>query len=282
MQLRQSMPAKENWKMERNNHTVLIAKTLSDIFYHLKTVSALQVLGGGTRVDSYNEKAVSLRSIAELKTIEKHERYIDFGAAVTISQMLEMGRTNMPSILYDALASIGTRPIRNLATLGGNICAAGQKLTLYAPLLALDARLELRNQAETKYIPFSKFNGVPEDFVLTQVRVPVDDWEVAIFRRIGLLNRISPFSASFAFLVDTQKNIIANIKIAFAGSVAFRSHELENKIIGSRLPLKNEFIASLVQEAERMYKQQFDKENPEPVLKMQFLSLLQYSLGQLT
>jgi len=268
--------------MERNNHTVLIAKTLSDIFYHLKTVSALQVLGGGTRVDSYNEKAVSLRSIAELKTIEKHERYIDFGAAVTISQMLEMGRTNMPSILYDALASIGTRPIRNLATLGGNICAAGQKLTLYAPLLALDARLELRNQAETKYIPFSKFNGVPEDFVLTQVRVPVDDWEVAIFRRIGLLNRISPFSASFAFLVDTQKNIIANIKIAFAGSVAFRSHELENKIIGSRLPLKNEFIASLVQEAERMYKQQFDKENPEPVLKMQFLSLLQYSLGQLT
>ena len=268
--------------MEKNNHTVLIAKTFQDIGYHLNSVHALQVLGGGTWVDSYGEKAVSLRSIEELKTIEKHERYIDFGAAVTIAQMLEMGRTNMPTILYDALSSIGTRSVRNLATLGGNICAKGQKLTLYAPLLALDARLELRNQNDTKNIPFSKFSGVPDGYVLTQVRVPVDDWEVTIFRRVGPLNRISPLSASFAFLVDTQKNIIANIKIAFAGIIVFRSHELENKIIGSRLPLGNKFIDSLVQEAERMYSQQFAAENAEPVLKAQFLSLLQYSLGQLT
>jgi len=278
--------------MSKNNQTVFIAKTLSDVFYHVNSVSGLQILGGCTYEDTIEEKSLTVRNIPELASFEKRERYIDFGPAVTLSEMLSIGRNKMPAILYDALLTIATPSVRNLATLGGNICGGTysaqnsgqgtQKLTLFVPLLALDARLELRNQNETRYVPFSKFNGVPTGFVLTKIRVPVDEWEIAIYRRVGPSNIISPLSAGFAFLADTQKNILTNIRIAFAGPIVFRSQELENKVIGTRLPLSERTIQMLVDESDTLYDETVDSKNTKPILKAQFLNLLRYSLEQLT
>lgn len=292
--------------MTKNNRKMLIANSLDDIFSHIKNVRSLQILGAGTHVTEYDEYAVSVRSIKKLKQIEKHEKYIDFGSAVTLSEMLSMGKANMPPVLYDALQTIGTQPLRNLGTLGGNICAKGQKLTLYTPLLALDARLTFEkkqnksetekklskhfslktNGGETINILLSKFKEVPKDSVLTKIHVPFDDWEVSIFKRVGPAYCITPLSAGFAFLVDTQKKSIANIKIAFAGATVFRSHEFENKLIGSHLPLDEKFIHWLIEEASRIYdedsKNYLDSINSKPILKQQFLNLLRYSLEQLT
>lgn len=263
------------------NSTVLIAKSLQDIFYHLKSVSDLQVLGAGSAGEPIAEKSVTLRHIPELSGIEKKERYLEFGSAVTVAQMLSLGKTNIPPVLYEALESIGNHAIRNHATLGGNICARGPRHTLWSPLMALDARLEFRNSGETKIIPFTQFSEVPPDFILTKIRVPTDEWEVSIFRRVGPTRAITPFSSAFSFLVDTQKDIVANIRIAFTGPVVFHSRYLENKIIGSRLPLSDKFIESLVQEAEQIYDAEFADVEVKPVLKMQFLALLRYSFEQL-
>jgi CO/xanthine dehydrogenase FAD-binding subunit len=269
--------------MVKTNQTVLIAKTLSDVFYHVNSVSGLQIVGGCTYVDSIEEKSLTVRAIPELSSFEKRERYIDFGPSVTLSQMISIGRNKMPAVLYDALTTIATPAVRNLATLGGNICGSkDQKLSLYAPLLALEARLELRSQNETRYVPFSKFEGVPRGFVLTKIRVPVDEWEIAIFRRVGPSNQISPLSAGFIFLADTQKDILTNIRIAFAGGIVFRSQELENKLIGTRLPLSVRIIETLVDEANTLYDEAVVEKVHKPILKAQFLNLLRYSLEQLT
>ncbi len=166
--------------------------------------------------------------------------------------------------------------------MGGNICAEGQKHTLYATLLALDARLELRSKDETRYVPFSKFSKIPQGFVLTKIRIPFDDWTVSIFKRVGPSNLITPLSASFAFLSEMQKDIISNIKIAFAGTIVFRSHELENKLIGTRLPLSSKTIDSLIQESEAEFVKQTKGQSYEPFLKAQFLNLLRYSFEQLS
>ena len=268
--------------MANSGHTFFSAKNLSDVFSNIRNNNNLQILGGCTRVSSYSERCMSIRSIPELRTIDRRERFIDFGPAATLSEIMNIGRTHMSSVFYDALDTIATPQVRNLATLGGNICAPGQRLTLWAPLLALDARLELKSQNSTKYIPFSKFNGIPDKFVLTKVRVPFDDWHVAIFQRVGPSSKITAQSASFVFLVDTQKDMIANIKIAFAGIPVFRSHELENKIIGSRMPLSNKLITALVAEAAEIFTKLNAGITVELLLRTQFLNLLRYSLENLT
>ncbi len=268
--------------MEENSGSFLLAKNLSDLFYHIKTVNKLQIVGACTQLTNPHSKAVSTRNIPELKNIDKRERYIDFGPAVTLSQISAMGRTNMPTVLYDAVTSTATGPVRNIATLAGNICRTGEKGSLYAPLLALDARLEIKNQTSTKYIPFIKFTQIPEAFVLTKIRVPVNDWEISTFKQVGPENRFSPLSASFVFLVDTENDLIVNMKIAFAGVPVFRSRELENKLIGSKLPLSERAIADFLIAADDLSQAEFEQSGAAPILKAQFLQLLDNKLQLLS
>ncbi len=268
--------------MEENKGSFLIAKNLSDILYHIKTVSNLKIVGACTQIEDLRCKAVSTRNIQELKNIDKRERYIDFGPAVTLDQMSAMGRSNIPPVLYDAIQSTATGPIRNIATLAGNICREGQKGTLFAPLLALDARLEIKNPISTKYIPFTKFTQIPPAFVLSKIRVPINDWEISIFTRLGPEGKPSPLNASFVFLVDTENDLIVNMKIAFTGPLVFHSRELENKLIGSKLPLPDKVLSDFLETAENLSKEEFEESGTAPILKEQFLSLLDYHLQLLS
>ena len=242
----------------------------------------VQLLGGCTQTDEYHDKVISIRNINELKAIDKRERYIDIGPAATLSEIYSMGRANIPPVLYDAIGSISTEQVRNIATLAGNICANGQKQTLFAPLLALDARIEIKSAGLTKYIPFTKFTKIPESFVITKIRIPLNDWEVSVFRRTGPVGRISEQSASFVFLLDSENDLIVNLKIAFAGVPVFRSRELENKLIGARLPLSEKTIETFLESAKKLSEPVFTESHADPILKNQFLNLLNYELELLT
>lgn len=276
--------------------TVFIANNLSDVFYHLNNVANLQIIGGATQVEELAEESLSIRNVPELKNIEKHETYIDFGPAVSLSQMLELEHNYLPKVLKDAIKSIGFYSVRNMATLGGNICAKGYKHTLWAPLLALNAYLEFKReknpkqtnnlnkfikQKDTKLIPFDSFTEIPPKYVLTNIRVSLQDWDVSIFKRLGPSNKITNLSASFVFLVNTQKNIITNFKLVFSGPIVFHSRELENRLISAKLPLAKDVVVKFVEDAERIYDEQFSADFVSPLLKLEFLNLLRNSLEEL-
>lgn len=277
------MQEKEEDQMQKNK-TVLISKKLADVLFHFKNTDDVQILSGctGTDIETLKDKSISIRAIPELMTIDRHERYIEYGSAVTISKIISTGTGRLPEFLLEAMKTIGTEQIRNIATIGGNICAKGIKHTLWAPLLALNARLEIKDATDTKIVQFNKFDGVPEKSILTKIRIPLEEWDVQVFRRIGPTNKLSPLSASFTFLVETQRGMIANIRVVFAGNTVFYSPEFENKIIGTRLPLSEKMIDSLIEEAKVVYKTEKTFENEDPIIKAQFLNLLRNSFEQLT
>ena len=161
------------------------------------------------------------------------------------------------------------------------MCAKKQKHTLWAPLLALNSLVEIKTPTETKMIPISKFDVNQEKFILTKIRVPLNEFEVEQFRKIGPSKSISPLSASYVFLVDTQRDIIANIKIVYAGKVVFHSPELENKIVGSRLPLSEKLLDTLIEDAKEIFKKKEAQTGTPKILRSQFLNLLRNSLEQL-
>lgn len=264
--------------------TFFYAKNLADVFYQLKTISDLTITGGCTSFvgKSLPEKTLSVRDIPELKTINKHERYIAFGAAVTLSEIEELGEANLPPCVYTAITTIANPSVRNIATIGGNICTKGFFNTLYAPLLALDARLEFQNDTDTTSQSISRFERIPDGTLLSKIRVPTEEWEVAVFRRLGPPNSLNELSASFVFLANSQKNQISDLRIAFAGSFKFRDTNLENKLIGAHLPLSQTAISNFLLEAEEAFNKATESERIEPILKKQFWNLVKYSLEQLT
>ncbi|MCR5723712.1 MAG: FAD binding domain-containing protein [Treponema sp.] len=263
--------------------TIFYANTLEDVFYQLKTVNGLHITGGCSTLEPLPEKMLSIRGIIALEEIEKHERFIEFGSAVTLSRIAELKDTRLPSVLYEAVSTVANRHVRNLATIGGNICAQGIKHTLYAPLLALDARLEFqRDTTSTNFIPFSKFTRVSDGWLLSKIRVPVEEWDVAVFRRLGPSHIITETSASFAFLANSQNGMLAALRIAFAGLFTFRSPELENRLIGAHLPLSSGSVKDLINEAAKQFDAAVEGISYNPILRSQFLNLLKYSLEQLT
>ena len=152
--------------MTSKNSKIFYAKNLSDLFYQLKTIAGLQIVGACTGIKKMPEKAISTTLIKDFKTIHKHERFIEFGSGTCLSDILELGERNLPKILMEAIESVANPFVRNIATLAGNILNREEKQTLFAPMLALDAYLELKSPSETKFLPLLNFSEIPEGFAV--------------------------------------------------------------------------------------------------------------------
>lgn len=262
--------------------TILYAKNLQELIKILNNNPGTRIVGGCTRIESIPNKFISTYGIKDLSHIDRHERYIDVGPGATLSDLLNLGQNHLPPILYEALNCIATPSIRNIATIGGNICSENHKLTLFAPLMALDAKLEFRNLTETIVENIRNFKNVPEGYILSNIRIPLVDAELSIFRRIGPEHTINEQSASFAFLADTEKNSILQVHLAFAGPFTFHSKDFENAMIGKKLPLSQKEVKQI----EELVAEEFEKAAKDQmisdVVRQQFFNLARYSFEQLT
>lgn len=275
--------------MNKKSGTVLYAQNLEEALYHLEANSEVRVYGSGTGSFSGRGTMLFTRNIEELKTLDRRERYIDIGSAVSLADIHFIGSRRLPAVFYEALQSISSPFIRNIATIGGNICMK-RPGTLFAPLLALDAQLEFKTRRDIITLPVSKFSAVIEKSLLTKIRLPIDEWDAQFFYRLRPEHLLRETSAGFAFLATTPKNIISEIRIAFSGRSSFRCWELENHLSGMKLPLSPKLIAQAIETASQIYDRRTfgerasdmrEEEKDGDVLRRQFLNLLADCLDQI-
>ena len=130
----------------------------------------------------------------------------------------------------------------------------------YASLMALDTRLEFKNQNDTINENIRNFKDIPAGYILTNIRIPIVDADISIFRRIGPEHSITEQSASFAFMANTEKSSLINVRLAFSGPFTFQSKDLENSLIGRRLPLTQKDISQIMEMvSDEFYKASLDK-----------------------
>ncbi len=253
--------------MLNKNTTVFHANNVAEVQMILKNVSGISVVAGCTEIARRQSgyalnlpaNILSVARIPELSTVNKTERYLEFGSSVTLASLLQLGRKNLPDMLHECVLGIANPAIRSIATIGGNIAAKGRRLSAFAPLLALDAKLEIRTPLEATWIPMLRYfsntgrehTKTPE--FISKIRVPTQEWDISIYRRIGRANMVTDTTSSFAFLVKAQKNVLADIRIAWAGKFFFRQREFENLMIGRTLPLSERDMVNLMDKAELFF-----------------------------
>ena len=66
------------------------------------------------------EEIIDLSSIEELKTVTKNDIEIIFGAGLSLEEVKRISKNELPA-LYETLKVFGSKQIRSVATLGGNI-----------------------------------------------------------------------------------------------------------------------------------------------------------------
>lgn len=149
-------------------------KTLDDVFSLLDQYGggALPIAGGTDLIVMLKKRAlapdvlVSLKGITELSRIE-YGRSVMIGSTVThrsIERSTEIRKRF--SALGDAEDVLGSVQIRNVGTIGGNICSAVPSADTAPPLLVLDAMVRARSRRGEREIPLETFFTEPGKTVL--------------------------------------------------------------------------------------------------------------------
>ncbi len=132
--------------------------TVAAAVSHLKTPDSL-VLAGGTGVtlsrDPNVRTVIDLSELKELKSIELSDERIRLGAMVTMTQLRRA--SGLPSALVAAARAIGSTPLRNVITVGGELARGVYWNDLPVALLAMGAVVELTSESGVEKIPIAAF-----------------------------------------------------------------------------------------------------------------------------
>ena len=145
-----------------------------------------RVLAGGTDLlvsmkkrEVVPEHLISLKGIAELKGIHDEKEGMRIGALVTLGE-IELSKMIQDKfrVLWDAAQVMASRQIRNLGTIGGNLCSAAPSADTAPPLIVLDASVEMIGPNGKRKVLVEKFFKGPGESVLkpgeilTQIMIP--------------------------------------------------------------------------------------------------------------
>ena len=102
---------------------------------------------------------VSLENLQELRGVQRTtEGRLSVGAMATCASLMTSREIKETApILAQAAGKVGSTPIRNLGTIGGNISHNELGADLPPPLLALDAEVECRSPKRTRRIALGDF-----------------------------------------------------------------------------------------------------------------------------
>jgi carbon-monoxide dehydrogenase medium subunit len=125
-----------------------------------------RVLAGGTDLLPQMKNGVvkprvvvDLSRVARLRTLNAaNGGGLRLGAAVTAREVeLHAGMRARYTAIAESGALVGSVQVRNLATVGGNLCNAAPSADMAPPLLALDAEAVIAGKAGERRVPLSTF-----------------------------------------------------------------------------------------------------------------------------
>ena len=204
---------------------------------------------------------VDLSRVASLNSIAEDDNGVRLGCGVTFAQILEWRPGGVVETLMQPMAAAFAGPlIRNLATVGGNICDASPAADVSPPLLALDARVKLESAGDASRLLTLEefFQGVRQtalraDELLTIIEIPQpDSSDQAFYYKLGKRKADAIAVVSVAITLRRESDQVQHIRIALGAvaPVAMRAHAAEAKLLGHELSVSNIAVAATAAAAE--------------------------------
>jgi CO/xanthine dehydrogenase FAD-binding subunit len=175
---------------------------------------------------------ISLRRLAELRTWSEDAGRVRLGAGLTYADLMAPDLAALVPGLAQAARTVGSPPIRNAGTIGGNLATAspaGDTLPVFA---ALDAEVELAGPGGSRTLPLAGFVTGPKQNALlpgelvVAVTVPVVAGAQE-YRKVGVRNAMVIAVASVALVADRDRRRIT-CALGSVGPVPIRATEAED------------------------------------------------------
>lgn len=214
-----------------------------------------KVLAGGTDLIPRMRRGlmapkhiVNIKKIRGLNSIIKEgENGLRIGALITLSELAgnRLIRDQFP-MMRTAANSIGSLQVRNLATLGGNLCNAAPSADMAPALLAMESTLKIAGSKGQREIPLEEFFLGPGEVnlakgeILTEIHVPFlppDARQIYVKHSVRRSMDIALVGVAVCLCLDEKTGLCREARIAL-GAVAptpIRAKGTEKMILGKAL-----------------------------------------------
>ncbi|MGH7817403.1 MAG: FAD binding domain-containing protein [Candidatus Binatia bacterium] len=214
---------------------------------------ALPIAGGQSLLVMLRNKLIDpkvlldLEPLGELRGLQRQPQAVSIGAMTTFFDLLSSSDVQIAlPIVAEAASKVGSTAIRNLGTIGGNLCHNEPGADLPPALLALNASVELRSRKDTRRVPLTEFfrgffeTAVEPDEILSRVEIPTLPQGA---RGIYIKHSISAEDLAIAGVAvvvipdENKTGSVRELRIALGGvaSVPFRATKAEAALNGKAL-----------------------------------------------
>ena len=188
---------------------------------------------------------IDISRVPELSRIEREKDGVVIGAMCRLRALQnEKSITGPMSVLCEGAGHVSSMQVRNVATLGGNICNASPSADTVPALLILDAVARIYSKQGTREVPLESFFTGPgktvlrPDELLTGVFLPNTQPRTgAAYRKYAIRgdSDITIVGAGALVTLDADGKIsAARIALASVGPTELRMKNEEKMLIGKR------------------------------------------------
>jgi CO/xanthine dehydrogenase FAD-binding subunit len=171
--------------------------------------------------------------LPELRRFYQDAGCLFIGACMTIADLKT--HSNTPALLREILGSMASPAIRNLATIGGNICNASPAGDTLPYLYAMEARVVCQTNHGQREIPIERFISGPgkidlaPDEILTTIVIPDEHFSHTFHKKVAARRANTPSKVSMIGLASKENKKITDLRLAFgaAGPTVVRSRKIE-------------------------------------------------------
>lgn len=192
------------------------------------------LLAGGTdlfvkiRKDLINpERVIDLTEVIDGSTFEDNRTEVKIKATTTHAELAESSLINEEfPVLASSAGEVGATQLRNMGTVGGNICNASPSADTLIALYLLNADVDLVSSEGRRSLSIKNFITGPGEIKLARgeylesITVPKLPGEFRhFFKKVGRRNALDISVCSMGFILKTTKEVIEEIRLAY-GAVA--------------------------------------------------------------
>jgi carbon-monoxide dehydrogenase medium subunit len=231
--------------------TIMEAATLLE-----KYGDETKILAGGTDLIPHMKQRkveathiINIKKIPKLACIKETSKGIKIGATTKLRsiELSPLIKEKIP-LLSEAAETIGSVQVRNLGTVGGNICNASPSADMATPLLALDTVVHIYNREGNKdYTLEEFFHGRGEvklelGELLTGMTIPIQPKNAGMaFEKVGWTNfDIATVNVAAVLTLKDGKIDYCRLTLGACSPAPTRVYQAETVLIGEE-PTKELF-----------------------------------------
>lgn len=181
-------------------------------------------------------EVIDLSNVEELKKCTVTDYLVKFGAGMSLEDVKQIAKTELPA-LNETLTVFGSKQIRSLATLGGNLGSGSPIGDTLPVLMAYDAEIKLQSIEGDRIINMNKFilgyrqtERRPNEIISSVIiNKPSENTKVK-FYKVSKRKDLDISTVSAGFSVTLKNNKVDTIILAYGGMAATTKRATEAEV----------------------------------------------------